>query len=146
MESYFNSNPNVHLENYQGVLRLMPALNFTCNTNITSIRVGGRRQFGYGTPTVQIRRQDATVLVNTVRLRNVTTTEHPGVYEKILTEPIAVQARDIVSVYEPLNAALKLYNEVDAGIYPHNVFIDSILPQPLTGHNDYPLLTIETSM
>ena len=147
VESYFNTNPNVHLENYQGVLRLMPALNFTCNTNITSILVGAKKVLGFGRPRVQIWRQGGTVLVNTVRLRTVAATEHPSVYERTLSEPIAVQEKDVVAVYEPLNSALKLYNEVNAGIYPSNVFFfDSIPPQPLPENDDHPLLTIKTSM
>lgn len=146
MESYFNSNPNVHLDNYQGVLRLMPALNFTCNTAITSIRIGAQKVAGYDTPRIQIWRLDGNALVNTVHLSDVVATEHPGVYEHTLNEPISVQERDVVSVYEPRFSVLKLYNEVNAGIYPSNLFIDGTLSQPLPGDRDHPLLNIETSM
>jgi len=40
--STMRTNPNVNLVNYRGYHRLLPALNFTCNTTITSISVGAR--------------------------------------------------------------------------------------------------------
>jgi len=142
VERFFADNTIVNLVNYHGRHRLLPALNFTCNTTITSISVGARRVFGGGTPEIRIWRPvkewpGAFFQVHYIPLANITTAEEPGVYEFIVTGSVAVQEKDAVSVYEAMTSSLELYNERDAGIYPLSIPIDgvNILPpdddQPL---------------
>ena len=149
MERFFADNPNVNLVNHRGCHRLLPALNFTCNTTITSISVGARRVFGGGTPEIQIWRSQTPqgrpgrfLQVHRIRLANMIAAEDPGVYEFIVTGSVAVQEGDVVSVYETMSSSLELYNERDAGIYPLSTHIDEV--NTLPPDDDWPLLSIET--
>jgi len=148
VERFFADNPNVNLVNYRGHHRLLPALNFTCNTTITSISVGARRVFGGGTPEIQIWRPQGHSgrfsQVHHIPLANITTTEEPGVYELIVNGSVPVQGGDAVSVYETMNSSLELYNERDAGIYPLSTHIDGGNGNILPPDDDWPLLSIET--
>ena len=149
VERFSADNPNIDVVNYRGYHRLLPALHFTCNTTITSISVGAKRVFGGGTPEIQIWRpqegQENFFLIRRIHLAEMTTTEDPGVYKFIVTASVAVQERDIVSVYEVMSSSLELYNERDVGIYPLSIPIDEgndDIPPP---DDDWPLLSIETS-
>ena len=146
VKRFFADNPNVNLVNYRGHHRLLPALNFTCNTTITSISVGARRVFGGGTPEIQIWAPQGHpgrfLQVHHIRLANMITAEDPGVYEFTVTGSVAVQEKDVVSVYETMSSSLELYNERDAGIYPLSIPIDE--GNTLPPDDDWPLLSIET--
>ena len=146
VERFFANNPNVVLVNYRGLQRLSPALNFTCNTTITSISVGARRVFGGGTPEIEIlrpqeERPSRFSTIHRIRLAEMTTPEEPGVYGFIVRGPVLVQERDIVSVYETLDSSLELYNERDAGIYPLSIPIDEGIGDVLPPDDDWPLLS-----
>ena len=147
MERFFTDNPNVNLVNHRGRHRLLPALNFTCNTTITSISVGARRVFGGNTPEIRIwtpqeGRPGRFLQVHRIRLANMITAEDPGVYEFTVTGSVAVQEGDVVSVNETMSSSLELYNERDAGIYPLSTHIDEV--NTLPPDDDWPLLSIET--
>ena len=145
MKRFFADNPNVNLVNYRGHHRLLPALNFTCNTTITSISVGARRAFGGGTPEIQIWRTPGQFSrVHRIHLAEMTTAEDPGVYEFTVTGSVAVLEGDVVSVYETMSSSLELYNERNAGIYPLSIPIDERNGNVLPQDDDWPLLSIET--
>ena len=146
VKRFFADNPNVNLVNYRGRHRLLPALNFTCSTTITSISVGARRASGAGTPQIQIwRTQEGQFSrVHRIHLAEMTTAEDPGVYEFTVTGSVAVQEGDVVSVYETMSSSLELYNERDAGIYPLSTHIDEGNGNFLLQDDDWPLLSIET--
>ena len=149
MERFFADNPNVNLVNYDGYHRLLPSLNFTCNTTITSISVGARRVFGGNTPEIQIwttqeGRPGRFLQVHRIPLAGMTTAEDPGVYEFIVTDSLPVREGDVVSVYETMRSSLELYNERDTGIYPLSIQIDEGNDNVLPQDDDWPLLSIET--
>ena len=146
MERFFADNTNVNLVNYRGHHRILPALNFTCNTTITSISVGARRVFGGGTPEIQIWRPQEGhsgkfFQVHHTPLANITITEEPGVYELVVNGSVTVEEGDVVSVYETFTSSLKLYNERDADIYPLSIPIDEVSTLP--PDDDWPLLSIK---
>ena len=148
VERFFAGNPNVDLVNYRGHHRLLPALNFTCNTTITSISVGAKRVFGGGTPEIQIWRPQAEnfFMVHRIPLAVMTTPEEPGVYVFVVRDPIPVRERDIVSLNQTIamSSSLELYNERDAGIYPLSIPLGGETGIMLPPDDDWPLLSIET--
>ena len=149
MERFFADNCNVPLVNYHGQNRLLPALNFTCNTTISSIHLGVRQVFGDGIPEIQIWRPlehpGTFTQIHRILLVGTTTAEDPGVYELfIVNGSLPVEEGDIVSVYETMNSPLELYNKKNANLFPPSIHIDYGNTSILQSDGDWPLLSIET--
>ena len=147
VERFFADNCNVPLVNYHGQNRLLPSLNFTCSTTITSIHLGVRRVFGDGIPEIQIWRPlehpGMFTQIHHILLAEMTIVEDPGVYELlIVNDSLPVEEGDIVSVYETVNSPLELYNEKNANIFPPSIHIGNTSTPQSDG--DWPLLSIET--
>ena len=152
VERFLHTAPSNQLINHRGVDRLMPALNFTCDTHITKVVFGAKRRVGASLPQIKIwatsaQRSDAYSLIDGLKIVEVTNTPHPGVYEYTLPEPLPISANNVISLYEPSDSMLEVYSEENSGMFPANVYV--LVPgeeevNPAHSDDDRPLLYIET--
>ena len=149
---FLRTAPTNQLINHRGFDRLMPALNFTCNTHITKVTFGARPRIGTSLPHLEIwetlaQRSDAYSLIDGLRIVEITTTPNPGVYEYTLPNPLQISANNVISLYEPSDSMLEVYSEENSGMFPASVYVLS--PgvggvNPAFSDDDRPLLYIET--
>ena len=154
-ERFFDSNPNSRPVNHRGFYRFLPALNFTCNTHLTRIRLAAKMVFGTSSPLLDIWQGSSPrgfSRLYSIEIANATATNDPGIYEYIPYKPLPISTNNTIALCEPVDSGLRLYSEKDAGMYPFSVYINDVKMgefdselAPL-GDDDLPLLTIETGM
>ena len=126
LKQFFRTNSNTRLVNYPGHDRVFPALNFTCDTSITAIKLGARVVFGNSWPQVEIWRYSTSDVVSrtdTIVISNSSVTTSPGVYEYTLPSPLPITTNDVIALYEPTESRLDVFSEMNSGMFPHSVYI-----------------------
>ena len=146
LAQFVRENTDVRLVNHPGRNRLMPALNFTCNTHITEIKVGGKPIFGASWPEVQIWEElDGVYSRNHVlTITDAVPTSSPGVHEYILPSPLPISVNNVISLYEPTDTMLEVYSEENSDMFPPSVYVLGPEDDEEYSDDDRPLLYIET--
>ena len=149
LEQFLRSNTNTHLVEHSGISRVFPALNFTCDTAITGIKLGAKPVFGTSWPLVEIWRHSnrAFSRTETINISSPIATASPGVYEYNLPSPLPINTDNVVSLYEPTDSRLEVYSETDSGMIPHSVYVLGEGGGDGVFSDDHrPLLTIDTGI
>ena len=149
LEQFFRTNTNTRLVNLPGHKRVFPALNFTCDTSITGIKLGGISVFGSSWPLVETWRDRNNVFsrIEIIIISHPNITTSPGVHEYILPSPLPISANDAVALYEPSDGKLEVYSERDSGMFPHSLYVLGPGEGDEVFSDDYrPLLAIDTGI